>query len=65
MMETNYKTVCSLNGKDVPMDFNCKEKINEILLNVGMSDYRACKMDNVDFLKLLLAFQENGFRFSK
>ncbi|KAJ3089399.1 dimethyladenosine transferase [Quaeritorhiza haematococci] len=64
MLEHNYKTVCSLKGQDVPMDFDVKQKVMEVLEATGMAENRASKMDNDDFLKLLSAFIDAGFRFS-
>lgn len=63
LLEHNYKTVCSLKEIDVPMDFDCKEAVLKVLDSVDMSDRRAAKMDNDDFLCLLNAFNESGFRF--
>ncbi|KAJ3185234.1 Dimethyladenosine transferase [Gaertneriomyces sp. JEL0708] len=64
MLEHNYKTYCALHGKDVPMDFDVKESVQQVLDSVNMSDMRASKMDNGDFLKLLSAFIDAGFRFT-
>ncbi|KAJ3088952.1 dimethyladenosine transferase [Physocladia obscura] len=64
MLEHNYKTICAVNHIDVPMDFNVKEAVQAVLDSVGMSDSRAAKMDNDDFMKLLSAFIDAGFRFT-
>ncbi|KAJ3112090.1 dimethyladenosine transferase [Phlyctochytrium bullatum] len=64
LLEHNYKTVCSLMGKDVPMDFDCKKEVESVLASCGMGDKRAAKMDQDDFLKLLTVFTEAGFRFT-
>jgi 18S rRNA (adenine1779-N6/adenine1780-N6)-dimethyltransferase len=64
ILEHNYKTYCSLKGLDFPMDFNVKEKVNQILESTGMAETRPAKMDNDDFLKLLHAFVSQGFRFT-
>ncbi|ORY41294.1 S-adenosyl-L-methionine-dependent methyltransferase [Rhizoclosmatium globosum] len=64
MLEHNYKTVCAVKGVDVPMDFNVKDAVQAVLDSVGMSESRAAKMDNDDFMKLLSAFIDAGFRFT-
>jgi 18S rRNA (adenine1779-N6/adenine1780-N6)-dimethyltransferase len=64
MLAANYKTLCALQGKDVPMDFDIKATVLAVIDSVGMSDMRAAKMDNDDFLKLLNAFIDAGIRFS-
>ncbi|TPX70774.1 hypothetical protein CcCBS67573_g06417 [Chytriomyces confervae] len=51
MLEHNYKTVCAVRGVDVPMDFSCKDAVQEVLDSVGMSDSRAAKMDNDDYMR--------------
>ncbi|KAJ3057800.1 dimethyladenosine transferase, partial [Rhizoclosmatium hyalinum] len=51
MLEHNYKTVCAVKGVDVPMDFNVKDAVQAVLDSVGMSESRAAKMDNDDFMK--------------
>jgi 18S rRNA (adenine1779-N6/adenine1780-N6)-dimethyltransferase len=63
MLEHNYKTYCSLTGKDVPMDFDVKQTVMNVVDNSGFAQSRAAKMDNHDFLKLLSAFIDAGFRF--
>lgn len=64
LLEHNYKTTCALKGVDVPMDFDVKTKVLGVLDSVGMSEARATKLDNDDFLKLLSAFLDAGFRFT-
>jgi 18S rRNA (adenine1779-N6/adenine1780-N6)-dimethyltransferase len=64
MLESNYKTVCAIQGRDVPMDFDCKALVMKILHETDMAEKRACKMDQDDFLSLLMAFMEHGFRFT-
>ncbi|KAJ3046576.1 dimethyladenosine transferase [Rhizophlyctis rosea] len=44
--------------------FDVKEKVEEVLRGTGMGELRASKMDNDDFLKLLSAFIDAGFRFT-
>ncbi|KAI9332901.1 putative rRNA (adenine-N6,N6-)-dimethyltransferase [Zopfochytrium polystomum] len=63
LLEHNYKTVCALKDKDVPMDFNVKDEVGRVLAEVGMAENRASKMDNDDFMRLLSAFNDAGFRF--
>lgn len=46
------------------MDFSVKDEINKILTSLDMNDTRASKMDQDDFLKLLSAFIDAGFRFT-
>jgi 18S rRNA (adenine1779-N6/adenine1780-N6)-dimethyltransferase len=64
MLEDNYKTVCSVLGKDVPMDFDVKKQVAQVLEKSGMQESRPAKMDNDDFLKLLCLFIDDGFRFT-
>ncbi|KAJ3228393.1 Dimethyladenosine transferase [Clydaea vesicula] len=68
MLERNYKTVCSVKGikifKDVPMDFKVGKEVEKVLDSVGFKETRAAKMDIDDFLKLLNAFIDAGFRFT-
>lgn len=64
MLEHNYKTVCSLKGLDIPMDMDVKALVLKVLEDTGMSEKRSSKMDNDDFLKMLCAFNDAGFRFT-
>lgn len=64
MLEYNYKTYLSLKGMDYPMDVNVKAIVLELLEKTGMGEMRASKMDNDDFLGLLSAFIDAGFRFT-
>ena len=64
ILEQNYKTICSLKGSDIPMDFDVKQAVAAVLESSGFSDKRPAKMDIDDFLKLLSAFVDAGFRFS-
>lgn len=64
MLEKNYKTFCSLNNVQVMEPFDCKARIMEIVESTGQAENRAAKMDIDDFLKILLAFNEQGFHFS-
>lgn len=63
LMDKNYKTWCALNNKPVaktPM----KELVEGVLNDVEMSDKRAAKMCEDDFLLLLTAFNKMGIHFS-
>ncbi|KAL2911853.1 Dimethyladenosine transferase [Polyrhizophydium stewartii] len=51
MLEHNYKTYCSLNGRDVPMDFDVKKAVMDVIDASEMGEQRPAKMDNDDFLK--------------
>ncbi|KAI9193074.1 S-adenosyl-L-methionine-dependent methyltransferase [Polychytrium aggregatum] len=64
LLEHNFKTVCSLTGQDVPMDFDVKAKIDEVLESSGLAKERTSKLDQDDFLKLLSCFIDAGFRFT-
>ena len=64
MLEKNYKTVCSLKGIMVEDGLDIGAKVDEVLQQSGFSDSRVAKMDNDDFLKLLVCFLEAGFRFT-
>ncbi|KAI9020405.1 S-adenosyl-L-methionine-dependent methyltransferase [Hyaloraphidium curvatum] len=63
MLEKNYKTLCSVEGRDVPMDFDAAAAITAVLDGCGMGDQRASKMEVDMFLKLLASFNEQGFHF--
>jgi 18S rRNA (adenine1779-N6/adenine1780-N6)-dimethyltransferase len=64
MLEHNYKTYCSLQGKDVEMDLDVKKIVMDLLEKTGLGEMRASKMDNDDFLLLLSSFIDAGFRFT-
>lgn len=64
MLERNYKTMCSLNGVDVDMEFDIGAKVQSVLDETGFSSTRPSKMDVDDFLKLLGAFVNAGLRFT-
>lgn len=64
MLEHNHKTYCAMNGLDVPMNFDVKVVMMEIIESTGFADQRPAKMDNDDYLKLLNAFVSKGFRFT-
>jgi 18S rRNA (adenine1779-N6/adenine1780-N6)-dimethyltransferase len=64
MLEGNYKTMCSVRGEDVPMDFDIKQLVEGVLEKTQMGDKRPAKMAKDDFLALLMGFIEAGIRFS-
>jgi 18S rRNA (adenine1779-N6/adenine1780-N6)-dimethyltransferase len=64
MLEQNYKTMCSVRGEDVPMDFDIKAVVGQVLDKTEMGDKRPAKLAKDDFLVLLMAFIEAGIRFS-
>ncbi len=51
MLEHNYKTVCSVEGRDVPMNFSVKDAVLKVLEDCEVEGKRPAKMDNDDFLK--------------
>ncbi|XP_045476029.1 probable dimethyladenosine transferase [Harmonia axyridis] len=63
-LEKNYRTHCSLHNKDIPEDFNIKNKIEEILESSNADKWRAASMDKDDFMSLLLAFNKNDIYFA-
>lgn len=74
ILEKNYKTyLASLDG-DAMMDEatdkkgsmldTVKQKIEQVLTETGLSDKRAGKCDQNDFLKLLYAFHQVGIHFA-
>lgn len=64
MLEKNYRTVCSLKGQAVPDNFEIKKVVEQVLIDSGFAEARAAKMDNDDFLKVLVTFNEAGLHFS-
>jgi len=64
MLEKNYKTFCALHNKSVPMDFDMKAKIVNVLTENEFDQYRSSKMEIDDFLKVLAAFNSEGIHFS-
>ncbi|PWN51138.1 rRNA adenine dimethylase [Violaceomyces palustris] len=64
MLEANHKTWCA--EKEVMMDDSTTfaQKVEAILVETGMAENRAAKMDIDDLLKLLAAFHEKGIHFS-
>ncbi|KAI8810536.1 S-adenosyl-L-methionine-dependent methyltransferase [Cladochytrium replicatum] len=64
MLEHNFKTYCSLNNMDIPMDFDVKKVVMDVIERSGYAEARAAKMEISDFLKLLDTFIGAGFRFT-
>ncbi|XP_059051027.1 probable dimethyladenosine transferase [Achroia grisella] len=64
VMEKNYRVHCSLKNKDIPEDFDIKQKVQEILTNAEADQMRARTMDIDDFMKLLHAFNAEGIHFA-
>ncbi|XP_015177209.1 PREDICTED: probable dimethyladenosine transferase [Polistes dominula] len=64
MLEKNYKIHCSLHNKTVPEDFDIKQIISRILVNVKAEEKRARTMDIDDFISLLHAFNAEGIHFT-
>lgn len=63
-LEKNYRVHCSVTNKTVPVNFDMKRKIDEILHKCESADKRARTMDIDDFLVLLHAFNSEGIHFS-
>lgn len=69
ILEKNYKTFLAMNNQTSPANDESmlaivKEKIETVLKETGLSDKRAGKCDQTDFLKLLYAFHQVGIHFS-
>lgn len=64
MLEKNYKTLCSVEGRDVPMDFDCGARVTQILESLGLGEQRASKMEVDEFLKVLSTMNDAGFHFA-
>eukprot|EP00656_Telonema_subtile_P019831 TRINITY_DN21031_c0_g1_i1.p1 TRINITY_DN21031_c0_g1~~TRINITY_DN21031_c0_g1_i1.p1 ORF type:complete len:304 (-),score=63.14 TRINITY_DN21031_c0_g1_i1:115-1026(-) len=64
MLEKNFTTFCALHNTPVPMDLEMKEKIMDVLVKNEFDQLRPSKMDIDDFLKLLMAFNQEGIHFS-
>jgi len=63
LLETNYKTYCSLHNIEIPENFSIKEKIDNLLSSSNSSLDRSVKLDIDDFLKLLSCFNSAGLHF--
>ncbi|XP_034837736.1 probable dimethyladenosine transferase [Maniola hyperantus] len=64
VLDKNYRVHCSLNNKEIPEDFDIKEKLQQILLQAEADQFRARTMDIDDFMKLLHAFNSEGIHFA-
>ncbi|CCH40580.1 Dimethyladenosine transferase [Wickerhamomyces ciferrii] len=75
ILEKNYKTYLATLDGDAMMDVEnaskknglletVKEKINQVLTETGLSEKRAGKCDQNDFLRLLYAFHQVGIHFA-
>ncbi len=64
MLEKNYRAFCAVSGLPVEATFDVKERVMAIVEGAGLSESRASKMDQDDFLTLLVAFNEAGFHFA-
>ncbi|KAM3967822.1 putative dimethyladenosine transferase [Aphomia sociella] len=64
VIEKNYRVHCSLNNKEIPENFDIKQKVQEILTNAEAEQMRARTMDIDDFMKLLHAFNAEGIHFA-
>ncbi|QHS76478.1 putative dimethyladenosine transferase [Saccharomyces paradoxus] len=69
ILEKNYKTFLAMNNEMVDdtkgsMHDVVKEKIDTVLKETDLSDKRAGKCDQNDFLRLLYAFHQVGIHFS-
>lgn len=63
-LEKNYQTHCSLNDKEIPMDFDMKSLIDEALLESKSGEKRARQMDLDDFMTMLKSFNSRGIHFA-
>jgi 18S rRNA (adenine1779-N6/adenine1780-N6)-dimethyltransferase len=66
MLETNYKTFCSLNNMPVPegpLVPSMRERVEAVLAETEMSKSRASKLSVDDFLLLLNGFNQVGIHF--
>lgn len=50
--------------QDVPMDFDIKAKIEEVLVSLDAEKLRARSMDIDDFMRVLHGFNAAGIHFS-
>lgn len=68
LLEKNYKAYVSSKGGDVEMDQDyktiVKEKITKVLQETGLAEQRSSKCDQLEFLKLLFGFHQEGLYFS-
>ncbi|XP_046961670.1 probable dimethyladenosine transferase [Vanessa cardui] len=64
VLDKNYRVHCSLHNKEIPEDFDMKEKVQNILTAAEADQMRARTMDVDDFMKLLHAFNSEGIHFA-
>ncbi|CAG9581673.1 unnamed protein product [Danaus chrysippus] len=64
VLEKNYKVHCSLHNKEIPEDFDIKQKVQDVLTAAEADQMRARTMDVDDFMKLLHAFNSEGIHFA-
>ena len=64
MIEKNWRTWCSEQGRMVEDNVDMKKKVEEILDATGYGEQRAAKMSIDDLLKLLSAFHDEGIHFA-
>ncbi|CEL98056.1 unnamed protein product [Vitrella brassicaformis CCMP3155] len=62
MLESNYKTWCSLNNQ-IPQPRPIREMIQETLEEVGVTNKRAIMLDIDTYFQLLAAFNRRGIHF--
>jgi len=63
LLESNYKTYCSLNGIELDDTFSIKDKVMEVLETNKFAQERSQKLDIDDFLRLLEAFNNANIHF--
>ena len=64
LLDTNYRTLCSLNNTTVPTDFKVRELVDSILEKSGFGKRRPRLMDIDDFLSLLKELNSEGLHFA-
>jgi len=65
LLEANFRTFCSLNGKPIPDPLpDMRETALAVLRESGYADARSSKLDIDDFLKLLNAFNARDLHFT-
>jgi len=64
LLESNYKTYCSLNGIELDDDFKMKDIVMEILQTNKFDLERSQKLTIDDFLRLLQVFNKANIHFS-
>ncbi|KAI3638860.1 hypothetical protein MIR68_003358 [Amoeboaphelidium protococcarum] len=64
MIEANYRTLCATKNQIIPDEFNIKDLVVKVIEDARMTEMRAAKMDQDDFLKLLYHFHAVGIHFA-